>query len=72
MMFEAAKYFHGHPALIGSLSRLNRALFLMLIDSAFLAIVHSPSKLNLTPLQTSSGRINNVGNTATQAPDRYA
>jgi len=36
-----------HPALIGSLSRLNRALFLMVIDSVFLAIAHSPNKLNL-------------------------
>jgi hypothetical protein len=39
--------FSRHPVLVGSLSRLNSALFLMVIDSAFLAIAHSPRKLNL-------------------------
>jgi hypothetical protein len=47
MMFEPALYFSRHPALTGSLARLNRTLFLMVIDSASLAATHSPSKLNL-------------------------
>jgi hypothetical protein len=46
-MFEPALYFSRHPALTGSLARLNRTLFLMAIDSASLAATHSPSKLNL-------------------------
>jgi hypothetical protein len=46
MMFEPALYFSRHPALTGSLVRLNRTLFLMLVDPASLAAAHSPGKLN--------------------------
>jgi len=49
MMFEPALYFSRHPALTGSLARLNGTLFSfsMVIDSASRAAAHSPGKLNL-------------------------
>jgi len=46
-MFETSWCFSRHPALTGSLARLNRTLFLMLIDSASFAATHGPSKLSL-------------------------
>jgi len=46
-MFEPALYFSRHPALTGSLARLDRTLFSMLIDSASRAAAHSPGKPNL-------------------------
>jgi len=47
MMFEPALYFSRHPALTGSLARLNGTLFSMLVDSASRAAAHSPGKPNL-------------------------
>ena len=47
-MFEMAKCISRRPEWAGSLSRLNRTLFLMLIDSASRAASHCPGKLNLS------------------------
>jgi len=46
-MFEPALYFSPYPALTGSLGRLNRTLFLTVIDSASRAAAHGPIKPNL-------------------------
>lgn len=42
MMFELARHFWRKPVLSDLLSRLNRTLFLMLIDSTSLAAPRSP------------------------------
>jgi hypothetical protein len=44
-MFEAIKCFSCCPEWGGSLSRLNRTLFLMVIDSASHAVSHRAGKL---------------------------
>jgi len=43
-MFEPVKYFSHRPEWVGPLSRLNRTLFLMAIDSASRSSSHSPGK----------------------------
>jgi hypothetical protein len=43
-MFEPVKYFSRRPEWVSLLSRLNRTLFLMAIDSASRAASHSPGK----------------------------
>jgi VanZ family protein len=43
-MFEPVKYFSHRPEWVSSLSRLNRTLFLMVIDSVSRFVSHSPGK----------------------------
>jgi hypothetical protein len=46
VMFELVKYFSCCPEWVGSLSRLNSRLFLMLIATACGALPHNPGMMN--------------------------